>query len=109
MKNWNTLAWDVEELEILKIKTCLRVQNHAAWKQRFDLNVLSGFHDGLNVYAVLLWSGQRGGQEAAAAVPGLSLLSSGESGQSKARGSYLSAHCSRDGLCWHTSQMPQGA
>lgn len=44
-----------------------------------------------------------------AAVPGLSLLLTGEFGQSRACGSYLSAHCSRDGLCWHTSQMPQGA
>jgi hypothetical protein len=56
-----------------------------------------------------LWSGQKRMTRAPAAVPWLSLLSPGELGQSNACGTYLSARCSRDGLCWHISQMPQGA
>lgn len=47
-----------------------------------------------------------------AAGPGLSLPSMGAgagSGQGRACGSYLFAHCSRDGLCWRTSQMLRGA
>ena len=89
-------------------KAFLRIQNHAAWKERVDLNVFSGFHDDLNVYEVTLWSGQSRGWEVLRE-RGLLACSCQGSRWSRARGSHLSAHCSRDGLCWHTSQMPQGA